>query len=425
MTSEEHFRRAERVIPGGVNSPVRAWKAVGGTPRFIVRGSGAWVWDTEDHRYLDVVGSWGPLILGHAHPAVVAAVSAAAEHGTSFGAPTTQEIELAELIVAALPGADQVRLVSSGTEALMTAIRLARGHTGRRRIVKFAGCYHGHSDGLLVKAGSGALTMGMPDSLGVPPEIAGLTAVATFNDLQGVREIFSRGSHDVAAVVVEPVAANMGTVPAGTGFLEGLRQLTIDNGALLIFDEVITGFRVAWGGAQRRLGVKPDLTCLGKVIGGGLPLAALAGRRDMMQGLAPVGSVYQAGTLSGNPIAVAAGLATLRHLASGRAYERLEHLGALLEQQVERELKSGNTPAVFNRFGSLFTVFLGVETVQTFAHVLSADTEAFGRFFRALLERGIYYPPSQFEAAFLSLAHTEGDVACLATAIGESLRDAL
>lgn len=425
MTSEEHFRRAERVIPGGVNSPVRAWNAVGGTPRFLVRGSGAWVWDTEDHRYLDVVGSWGPLILGHAHPAVVAAVSAAAEHGTSFGAPTTQEIDLAELIVGALPGADQVRLVSSGTEALMTAIRLARGHTGRRRIVKFAGCYHGHSDGLLVKAGSGALTMGMPDSLGVPPEIAGLTAVATFNDLQGVREILSRGADDVAAVVVEPVAANMGTVPASTGFLEGLRQLTIDNGALLIFDEVVTGFRVAWGGAQRRLGVKPDLTCLGKVIGGGLPLAALAGRRDVMQGLAPVGGVYQAGTLSGNPIAVAAGLATLRHLASGRAYERLEHLGALLEQQVERELKSGDTPAVFNRFGSLFTVFLGVETVETFAHVLSADTAAFGRFFRALLERGIYYPPSQFEAAFLSLAHTEEDVACLATAIGESLREAL
>jgi glutamate-1-semialdehyde 2,1-aminomutase len=404
---------------------VRAWKAVGGTPRFIVRGSGAWVWDTEGHRYLDFVGSWGPLILGHAHPAVVAAVSAAAEKGTSFGAPTTQEIDLAELIVGALPGADQVRLVSSGTEALMTAIRLARGHTGKRRIVKFAGCYHGHSDSLLVKAGSGALTMGMPDSLGVPAEVAGLTAVATFNDLQGVRDILSHGADDVAAVVVEPVAANMGTVCARAGFLEELRQLTIDRGALLIFDEVVTGFRVAWGGAQRRLGVTPDITCLGKVIGGGLPLAALAGPRDVMEGLAPVGGVYQAGTLSGNPIAVAAGLATLQQLASGQAYERLEHLGTLLERQVVAALGNTDAPAVINRFGSLFTVFLGVRAVESFAQVLSADTAAFGRFFQALLARGIYYPPSQFEAAFLSLAHTEGDIAYLATAISESLRETL
>ena len=356
---------------------------------------------------------------------MVAAVSAAAELGTSFGAPTTQETDLAELIVGALPGADQVRLVSSGTEALMTAIRVARGHTGKRRIVKFAGCYHGHSDGLLVKAGSGALTMGLPNSLGVPAEVAGLTGVATFNDLQGVQDMLSHGGDDVAAVVVEPVAANMGTVPARAGFLEGLRQLTADNGVLLIFDEVVTGFRVAWGGAQRRLGVTPDITCLGKVIGGGLPLAALAGRREIMEGLAPVGGVYQAGTLSGNPIAVAAGLATLRQLASGQAYKRLEHLGTLLERQVGGALRNTGMPAVLNRFGSLFTVFLGVTTVESYAQVLTADTAAFGRFFHALLERGIYYPPSQFEAAFLSLAHTEDDVAHLATAISESLRETL
>jgi glutamate-1-semialdehyde 2,1-aminomutase len=425
MHVDEQFRRAEAVIPGGVNSPVRAWKAVGGHPRFIARGSGAWVWDTEGRRYLDFVGSWGPLILGHAHPAVVAAVSAAAEQGTSFGAPTEREVELAELIVSAVPSAEQVRLVSSGTEALMTAVRIARGLTGKRRIVKFAGCYHGHSDGLLVKAGSGALTLGTPDSLGVPPEIAALTAVARFNDLQSVEEILAEPRNDVAALLVEPVAANMGTVLPERHFLQGLRELTSSHGVVLIFDEVVTGFRVAWGGAQSRFGITPDLTCFGKVVGGGLPLAAVAGPRRIMEQLAPVGGVYQAGTLSGNPIAVAAGLATLRQLESGAAYDRLEHLGTQLDEKMARAIGGAGRPVTLNRLGSLFTLFLGVDGVNSFEGALAADTKAFGRFFQGLLDRGIYIPPSQFETSFLSLAHTDDDVSHLADAVGESLATAL
>lgn len=425
MGGDEQFRRAEAVIPGGVNSPVRAWKAVGGHPRFIARGSGAWLWDTEGRRYLDFVGSWGPLILGHAHPAVVAAVSTAAEQGTSFGAPTEREVELAELIVSAVPSAEQVRLVSSGTEALMTAIRIARGLTGKRRIVKFAGCYHGHSDGLLVKAGSGALTLGTPDSLGVPAEIAELTAVARFNDLQSVEQILSESTGDVAAVVVEPVAANMGTVLPEMNFLKGIRELASDHGALLIFDEVVTGFRVAWGGAQNRFGITPDLTCFGKVVGGGLPLAAVAGPRRIMEQLAPVGGVYQAGTLSGNPIAVAAGLATLRELETGVAYERLEHLGTQLDEKIGPAIRDLRRPVTLNRLGSLFTLFLGVDGVSSFEGALAADTQAFGRFFQGLLDRGIYVPPSQFETSFLSLAHTDDDVSQLAHAVGESLAAAL
>ena len=425
VASEDLFRRANIVIPGGVNSPVRAWRAVGQTPRFIARGSGAWIWDTEGRRYLDFLGSWGPLVLGHAFPSVVTAVGKAAEQGTSFGAPTLAEVELAEVLVGAVPAAEQVRLVSSGTEAVMTAIRLARAYTGRRRIVKFAGCYHGHSDGLLVRAGSGALTLGIPDSDGIPSEIAGLTAVAAFNDLAGVRNILSNLGADVAGIIVEPVAGNMGTVLPAPGFLEGLRDLATRSGALLIFDEVITGFRVAWGGAQRRFGIVPDLTCLGKIVGGGLPLAAVAGPRAIMERLAPSGRVYQAGTLSGNPIAVAAGLATLRELAGGTAYVRLEGLGEVLETSLGPTLAQLRRPVCLNRCGSMFTLFLGVARVESYGDAVKADTAAFGRFFHALLERGIYVAPSQFEAAFISLAHTEADVRQFAAAASESLAEVL
>lgn len=424
FSSEKLFGRATAVIPGGVNSPVRAWGAVGGSPRFVRRGLGAYVWDVDGRRYLDFVASWGPLILGHAPPSVVASVSAVAEQGLSFGAPTSGEVELAELLVEALPGAEQVRLVSSGTEAVMTAIRLARAHTGRARILKFCGCYHGHSDGVLVQAGSGALTFGVPDSEGVPPQVAELTAVAEFNDLAGVRAILETPGSDIAAVIVEPIVGNMGTVPPEPGFLEGLRELTAATGALLVFDEIITGFRVAWGGAQRRFGVAPDLTCLGKIIGGGMPLAAVAGPRQIMERLAPVGGVYQAGTLSGNPLSVGAGLATLRELAAGSAYERLEKLGSALDAGLRARVDGLPHPVCINRVGSMFTVFLGVEAVRNFGEARRCDLKAFGRFFRGMLGRGIYMPPSQFEAAFISLAHTEADVAQFSDAAAASLAEA-
>jgi len=419
------FRRATGVTPGGVNSPVRAWRAVGGSPRFVARGLGPHLWDVEGRRYLDFIASWGPLICGHARPAVVSAVVTAAERGLGFGAPTEAEVELAEIIVAALPGADRVRLVSSGTEAVMTALRLARAHTGRARIVKFAGCYHGHSDGMLVQAGSGGLTFGVPDSAGVPDAVAALTAIARFNDLDSVARILEGGGGDAAAIIVEPVVGNMGTVLPEPGFLQGLRELADRHGALLVFDEVITGFRLAWGGAQSRFGVIPDLTCLGKVVGGGLPLAAVAGRRDVMERLAPGGPVYQAGTLSGNPLAVAAGLATLRLLADSGAYERLEQLGSAAEDRLRRGLSALRRPVCLNRVGSMFTLFLGVESVRDLHTALAADTAAYGRFFQGMLEQGMYLPPSQFEAAFLSLAHTCEDVvqmadralACLAVAL--------
>jgi glutamate-1-semialdehyde 2,1-aminomutase len=366
-------------------------------------------------------------VLGHAAPAVVSAVTTAAERGTSFGAPTVAEVELAELIVRTFPAVEQVRLVSSGTEAVMTAIRVARAHTGRRRIVKFAGGYHGHSDGLLVRAGSGALTMGAPDSDGVPPEIAALTAVAVFNDLGSVENILAEPDADVAAVIVEPVGGNMGTVLPASGFLEGLRRLTAASGALLVFDEIITGFRVAWGGAQTQFGVRPDMTCLGKVVGGGLPLAAVAGPRAIMEQLAPLGRVYQAGTLSGNPIAVAAGLATLGELErqAGAAYARLERLGGLLEDGLRAVQGKLPRAVCVNRCGSMFTLFLGVERVDNLTEATAADTAAFGRFFHEMLERGIYLPPSQFEAAFISLAHTEADIGRFTEAAAESLARAL
>ena len=421
-TSTKLFARATRVIPGGVNSPVRSWRAVGGDPAFIVRGRGAHVFDADGRALLDFVGSWGPLILGHAPPAVVAAVAERAKSGTSFGAPTAIEVELAELLVDALPSIEQVRLVSSGTEATMTALRLARAATGRDLIVKFAGCYHGHVDSLLVRAGSGPLTLGVPDSPGVPSALASLVITADFNDADGIRELLGARGDEIAAVIVEPVAGNMGVVPPLPGFLETLRRETAKTGTVLIFDEVITGFRLGWSGAQGRYGVTPDLTCLGKVIGGGLPLAAVGGRRDLMQLLAPVGPVYQAGTLSGNPLSVACGLATLKSLRdTPGAHDRLEELGALAEAALAGAAQAAGVPACVNRVGSMLTLFLGVRSVAGLNDALGASTERFGRYFRGMLAEGVYLPPSQFEALFVSLAHGEADVEQLGRAAATAL----
>jgi glutamate-1-semialdehyde 2,1-aminomutase len=409
--SEKLYTAALEVIPGGVNSPVRSWRAVGGKPLFIQRAVGAQVTDADGRTYVDFLCSWGPLLLGHAHRAVVAAIAERARAGTSFGAPTAGEVELARLLVDAVPSLEQVRLVSSGTEATMSALRLARAATGRDLIVKFAGCYHGHVDGLLVRSGSGALTLGVPDSPGVPAAFAALTLTAEFNDIDGARQLLRRRGEDVAAVIVEPVAGNMGVVAPVPGFLETLREETARVGALLIFDEVVTGFRLGWGGAQGRYRVTPDLTCLGKVIGGGLPLAAFGGRRDVMERLAPEGPVYQAGTLSGNPLSVSAGLATLHTVRdTPAAYERLEELGALAERALLDAVGSSRVTACVNRVGSMLTLFFDLAQVQSHAEAQRADTARFARFFRGMLEEGVYLPPSQFEAMFLSLAHTEADV---------------
>jgi glutamate-1-semialdehyde 2,1-aminomutase len=421
-TSDKLYEQARRVIPGGVNSPVRSWKAVGGQPVFIQRGRGTEVIDADGKSYLDLLASWGPLILGHAHPRVVAAVVERAKAGTSFGAPTAQEVELARLLVDALPSAEQVRLVSSGTEATMSALRLARAATGRDGILKFVGCYHGHVDALLVQAGSGALTLGVPDSPGVPAPLATLTTTAEFNDIDGVRTLLRSRGGQLAAVIVEPVPGNMGVVPAVPGFLEMLREETARTGTLLIFDEVITGFRVGWSGAQGLYGIQPDLTCLGKIIGGGLPLAAFAGPRRLMELLAPTGPVYQAGTLSGNPLSVAAGLTTLLTLRdTPDAYARLDELGKLAEETLLAALRAAGIPGCVNRVGSMLTLFLGPTEVRSFAQACSADTDRFGRFFRGMLEAGVYLPPSQFETMFLSLAHTEADVDRLGVAARRAL----
>jgi len=419
--SQKLFAEARKVIPGGVNSPVRAWKAVGGNPRFIQRARGCQITDADGNTYIDYIGSWGPMILGHAHPKVLSAVQDALRDGASFGAPTAREIELARRIVAALPSVEMVRLVSSGTEAAMTAIRLARAHTGRVKILKFNGCYHGHSDSLLVRAGSGALTFGVPDSPGVPEALASQTLVADFNRLDAVAAYFGAEGKHIAAVIVEPVVGNMGVVPPAAGFLEGLRRITRDHGAVLIFDEVMTGFRLAYGGAQTIYDIDPDLTCLGKVIGGGLPLAAFGGKREIMERLAPEGPVYQAGTLSGNPLAVAAGIETLAQLRVGHAYERLEELGAVLEAGLRAALAKHGVRGTINRVGSMWTLFFGVDEVSTSAASKEIDTAAFGRFFQGMLERGIYLPPSAFEAAFLSLAHGEADIEATIRAANDTL----
>jgi glutamate-1-semialdehyde 2,1-aminomutase len=402
--SEEIFRRAQELIPGGVNSPVRAFRSVGSNPPFIARGEGSHIFDVDGNEYIDYVGSWGPLLLGHRHPEIIGALEKALTIGTSFGAPTAQEVELAEAICDAVPSIEMVRLVNSGTEATMSAIRLARAFTGRDRIVKFEGCYHGHVDSLLVKAGSGLATLGIADTQGVPKAFADTTIALPFNSLDAVEEAFRKHSGEIAAIIIEPVVGNMGCVPPCTGYLQALRQITTREGALLIFDEVMTGFRVAFGGAQARFGIRPDLTTLGKVIGGGLPVGAYGGRRDIMSRIAPAGPVYQAGTLSGNPLAVAAGLAMLRHLrAHPEIYDQLERRAATL--------CSAAPPGItVNRVGSMFTFFFHDGPVTDYEGAKRSDTVRFGRFFRAMLDRGVYLAPSQFEAAFLSAAHTDEDI---------------
>jgi len=420
-TSEAIQDRARKVIPGGVNSPVRSWKAVGGEPRVIRSGKGAEVVDVDGRSYVDFVCSWGPLILGHAPPGVLRALGDQMRLGTSFGAPTELETILAEAIVEAVPSVEQVRLVSSGTEATMSALRLARAATGRDIIVKFAGCYHGHVDSLLVRAGSGALTLGAPDSPGVPKAVAATTVVAHYNDIPGIRSLFRERGEEIAAVIVEPIAGNMGVVPPDPGFLECLRDEAHAAGGLLIFDEVITGFRIARGGAQARLGITPDLCCLGKVVGGGMPLGAFGGRADLMQRLAPIGPVYQAGTLSGNPLSVAAGLATVQELRD-ESYERLEALGAMAERELRNAMESTDTPGTVQRVGSMFTPFFGVTKVRDLQSALESDTELFARFFRGMLDEGFYIPPAQFEAWFVSLAHTEEQIRNLGRAAARVLK---
>jgi len=412
--------RAQARIPGGVNSPVRAFRAVGGEPVYIRRAEGPYLWGADGTRYIDYVCSWGPIIVGHAHPAVVKAIGEAAADGASYGAPTEREVLFAEALCEILPSMEMVRLCSSGTEACMSALRVARGFTGRDKIVKFEGCYHGHSDPLLVKAGSGLATFGVPDSAGVPSDIARNTLTARFNDLASVERLFAAEGAHIAAVIVEPVVGNMGCVPPAEGFLQGLSAICARDGALFILDEVMTGFRVAWGGAQLRYGVKPDITVLGKVVGGGLPLAAYGGRRDVMSMVAPLGPVYQAGTLSGNPVATAAGLATLALLREGDAYGALERTGAALEDGLRQAARRANVPVCVQRVGAMWTVFFGAESVTDWDTAAKADTKAFARWHAAMLAEGVYLPPSQWEAAFHSTAHTEAVVEATIAAAGRA-----
>jgi glutamate-1-semialdehyde 2,1-aminomutase len=420
--SAELFAEAQRHIPGGVNSPVRAFRGVGGTPRFIASGAGAYLTDVDGNRFVDYVLSWGPLILGHAHPAIVAAVTEQAARGTSFGAPTEIETELAQLITMAMPAVELVRFVSSGTEATMSAIRLARAYTKRAKVIKFAGCYHGHADEFLVQAGSGVATLGLPDSPGVPAAATADTLSAPFNDLGAVQALLERHPEQVAAIIVEPVAGNMGLVLPKDGFLQGLRDLADQHGALLVFDEVMTGFRVAEGGAQARYGITPDLTCLGKVIGGGLPAAAYGGRREIMQQIAPAGPVYQAGTLSGNPLAMAAGIATLRAISMPGAFDRLEQITTRLRDGFAQAAEQAGVPIQAAAAGSMWGFFFAAEPVHDYASAKQhADTARYGRFFHAMLERGVYLAPSQFEAAFVSLAHDDAAVEQTLAAAREAL----
>ena len=404
------FEKSQRVIPGGVNSPVRAFRSVGGTPVFIARGSGPYVWDVDDRRYIDYVGSWGPLVLGHAHPEVVKAVQESAARGLSFGAPTEAELEMAECIARCLPSMQQVRLVSSGTEATMTAIRLARGFTGRPRIVKFEGCYHGHADSLLVKAGSGALTLGQPSSAGVPAEITAHTIVLDYNDPAMLEAAFKAQGDRIAAVIVEPVAGNMNLVKPTMEFLTAVRELCTRYGAVLIFDEVMTGFRVGPQGAQGLFGITPDLTTLGKVIGGGMPVGAFGGRRDIMQSIAPLGPVYQAGTLSGNPVAVAAGLATLKLVQAPGFFERLAANTTRLVDQLQSVGRNAGIAFSAQSVGGMFGVYFRAKPPQTYVQVMESDKGAFNRFFHALLAEGVYFAPSAYEAGFVSAAHGDAEI---------------
>ena len=402
--------RAERLIPGGVNSPVRAFRSVGGHPVFIAKASGAYLFGADGTKYTDYVGSWGPMILGHAHPAIVEAIVAAAANGTSYGAPTELEVEFAEKVVELYPSIEMLRAVSSGTEACMAALRVARGFTGREAIVKFEGCYHGHADFLLVKAGSGALTYGVPDSAGVPVATAKATLTVHYNDVAALEALFAERGKEIAAVIVEPVVGNMGVVPPAPGFLEAIIRICREHGAISIFDEVMTGSRVARGGMQERAGVRPDMTCLGKIIGGGLPLAAYGGRREIMQKVAPLGPVYQAGTLSGNPVAVSAALALLSRLDES-VYEKLEALGARLERGLVEGAKKAHVEVCVQRVGSMLTPFFTKGPVASFTDAVKSDTKRFGSWHSAMLAAGQYWPPSQYEAAFISTAHTDDDIA--------------
>jgi len=408
--SHELFQKAQSLMPGGVNSPVRAFRAVGGAPVFIASGKGSRIVDVDGRNYIDYVLSWGPLVLGHCHPEVVETLARAIEAGTSFGACTPTEIELAERICEAYPSIERVRLVNSGTEATLSALRVARAATGREKILKFEGCYHGHGDSLLVKAGSGVATLGLPDSPGVPRALAELTVTLPFNDSAALEEAFRIHDHQLAAVILEPVVGNSGCIPPKAGFLEKLRKLTAGQGTVLIFDEVMTGFRVAYGGAQELFGIQPDLTTLGKIIGGGLPVGAYGGRASLMDWVAPAGPVYQAGTLSGNPLAVAAGLKTLEILRRPGTYPRLEMISSQLASGLAAAAAKAGVSLTVNRAGSMFTCFFTRDTVTDYASAKKSDTSKFARFFRTLLERGVYFPPSQFEAAFVSTAHSEGDV---------------
>jgi glutamate-1-semialdehyde 2,1-aminomutase len=416
--SEALFDRASRVIPGGVNSPVRAFRAVGGKPVFISRAEGAYLYGADGAKYTDYIGSWGPMILGHAHPEVIAAIVEAAGRGTSYGAPTELEVRFAETLISIYPSMEMVRAVSSGTEATMAALRVARGYTGRELVVKFEGCYHGHADFLLVKAGSGAATFGVPDSAGVPQGTAQNTLTSAYNDLPGLQKLFAERGKDIAAVIVEPVVGNMGLVTPQPGFLEGLLALCKEHGAVSIFDEVMTGSRLSRGGYQGRVGLAPDMTCLGKVVGGGMPLAAYGGKRAIMEKVAPLGPVYQAGTLSGNPVAVSAGLATLARLDDA-LYAKLEHLGARLEAGLV-EASRGQDVCV-QRIGSMITLFFTKGPVTSWESAKTSDTARFGRFHGELLKRGVYWPPAQYEAAFLSFAHTEADIDATIVAAKEAL----
>jgi glutamate-1-semialdehyde 2,1-aminomutase len=415
-------RRAEKLFPGGVNSPVRAFRAVGGEPPFVERGEGAYLWDADGNRFIDYFGSWGPMILGHAFPPVVEAIQEAAAHSASFGASTQAEGDLAELVRAAYPSIEKMRFVSSGTEATMSAIRLARAFTGRRYIVKFEGCYHGHADGLLVKAGSGVATFGIPGSAGVPEEVAHFTLALPFNNVAAVEAAFAAHPSEIAAVIVEPIVGNAGCIPPAPGYLEALRTLTEQHGALLIFDEVMTGFRVAYGGAQELYGIRPDLTTLGKILGGGLPVGAFGGPAGIMDQLAPLGPVYQAGTLSGNPLAMAAGIATVGYLHAHHknVYSKLEKLSAAVADGIASAASQQGIPLTTNRVGAMFTWFFTADPVTDFATAARSDTSRFAAFHRAMLQAGVWLPPSQFEAAFLSTAHTDADIRHTVDAAGKA-----
>jgi glutamate-1-semialdehyde 2,1-aminomutase len=423
MNNSEYFERSLRVIPGGVNSPVRAFRAVGGTPVFFAQASGAWLTDVEGRRYVDYVGSWGPMILGHSHPAVVRAVQEAAANALSYGAPCAAELELAEMLCAVVPGMEQVRLVSSGTEATMSAIRLARGFTGRSRIVKFEGCYHGHADALLVIAGSGALTFGQPTSAGVPAEVAAHTLVLAYNDTAALAAAFAAHGDEIAAVIVEPVAGNMNLILPDPGFLSALRRLTTQHGAVLILDEVMTGFRVGAKGASGRYGITGDLVTLGKVVGGGMPIGAFGGRRDIMASIAPLGPVYQAGTLSGNPVAVAAGIATLRAIQAPGFFTALERVATSLVDQLSAAARSAGVAFSAQAIGGMFGIYFRDRAPTSYAEVMQCDVERFNRFFHAMLRQGVYLAPSAFEAGFVSAAHGDAEIAHTVQAAARAFRE--